>query len=220
MRVWRFSLYYVVVFGAYVALAAWLPKLLRGRVRPEPVPRGLADRPVHLPGVAAASGGRLDLRPRRSTCHVRDVRRDARASGILMMPYGCIVIERNDGTTNEILPWTVGVGMFTLLVFITGCAMGIGRRPSTSTSRVLPEGRRRGRRPRRIHRRARRFFLPPMFAYATAWTGAPQATFGVLFLRPSGRPCGCTGRSPAVLHRQAPTSPTSSKHDYSPQMPG
>ena len=26
MRVWRFSLYYVVVFGAYVALSAWLPK--------------------------------------------------------------------------------------------------------------------------------------------------------------------------------------------------
>ena len=25
MRVWRFSLYYVAVFGAYVALAAWLP---------------------------------------------------------------------------------------------------------------------------------------------------------------------------------------------------
>ncbi|MCX7783518.1 MAG: MFS transporter, partial [Meiothermus sp.] len=26
IRVWRFSLYYVVVFGAYVALSAWLPK--------------------------------------------------------------------------------------------------------------------------------------------------------------------------------------------------
>jgi MFS transporter, NNP family, nitrate/nitrite transporter len=26
VRVWRFSLYYVAVFGAYVALAAWLPK--------------------------------------------------------------------------------------------------------------------------------------------------------------------------------------------------
>lgn len=26
VRVWRFSLYYVVVFGAYVALSAWLPK--------------------------------------------------------------------------------------------------------------------------------------------------------------------------------------------------
>src|SRR5690625_37963 len=26
MRVWRFSIYYVAVFGAYVALSAWLPK--------------------------------------------------------------------------------------------------------------------------------------------------------------------------------------------------
>ena len=26
IRVWRFSLYYVTVFGAYVALSAWLPK--------------------------------------------------------------------------------------------------------------------------------------------------------------------------------------------------
>src|SRR5690606_354448 len=26
IRVWRFSLYYVAVFGAYVGLAAWLPK--------------------------------------------------------------------------------------------------------------------------------------------------------------------------------------------------
>ena len=26
MRVWRFGFYYVTVFGAYVALALWLPK--------------------------------------------------------------------------------------------------------------------------------------------------------------------------------------------------
>ncbi len=30
MRVWRFSLYYVVVFGAYVALSAWLPSYYAG----------------------------------------------------------------------------------------------------------------------------------------------------------------------------------------------
>jgi NNP family nitrate/nitrite transporter-like MFS transporter len=29
VRVWRFSLYYVVVFGAYVALSAWLPSYFR-----------------------------------------------------------------------------------------------------------------------------------------------------------------------------------------------
>ena len=29
IQVWRFSLYYVVVFGAYVALSAWLPNYYR-----------------------------------------------------------------------------------------------------------------------------------------------------------------------------------------------
>jgi DNA helicase-2/ATP-dependent DNA helicase PcrA len=30
-------------------------------------------------------------------------------------------INTADGTTTEVLPWQVGVGLFTLLVFITGC---------------------------------------------------------------------------------------------------
>ena len=33
VRTWRFGLYYVVVFGAYVALSLWLPDLLQPRVR-------------------------------------------------------------------------------------------------------------------------------------------------------------------------------------------
>ncbi|MEI2641707.1 MAG: MFS transporter [Candidatus Nanopelagicales bacterium] len=104
-------------------------------------------------------------------------------TGILMMPYGHIVINRSDGGTSEILPWSVGVGMFTLLVFLTGCAMGIGK---AAVFKHIPEyfphdvgavgglvgsiGALGG------------FFLPPLFAYAAAWSGAPQATFGVLFL--------------------------------------
>ena len=88
-----------------------------------------------------------------------------------MMPYGYIVIERADGATSEILPWTVGVGLFTLLVFITGCAMGVGKAAVYKTSRIL----------------RRRTSVPwvgsvgsigaleasscPMFAYATAWSG-------------------------------------------------
>src|SRR5205807_4124117 len=35
VRVWRFSLYYVVVFGAYVALSAWLPDYLRTNYFPD-----------------------------------------------------------------------------------------------------------------------------------------------------------------------------------------
>ena len=49
------------------------------------------------------------------------------ASGILMMPYGYIVLTNPDGTTNEVMPWSVGVVLFTVLVFIIGCAMGIGK---------------------------------------------------------------------------------------------
>jgi nitrate/nitrite transporter NarK len=44
-----------------------------------------------------------------------------------MMPYGYIVLSNPDGTTNEVLPWSVGVVLFTFLVFIIGCAMGIGK---------------------------------------------------------------------------------------------
>ena len=81
------------------------------------------------------------------------------------------------------MPWTVGVVLFTVLVFIIGCAMGIGK---AAVYKHIPEyfphdvgavgglvgslGALGG------------FFLPPLFAYATAWTGAPQATFGVLFV--------------------------------------
>ncbi len=184
MRVWRFSLYYVVVFGAYVALSAWLPKyyvdvydialtqaalltalfifpasLLR------PVGGWVSDR-VGARKVMYATFGTMLI-----------------TTGILMMPYGYIVINTADGGTNEILPWQVGPALFTVLVFITGCAMGIGK---AAVYKHIPEyfphdvgavgglvgsiGALGG------------FFLPPMFAYATSWTGAPQATFGVLFL--------------------------------------
>ena len=33
VRTWRFGLYYVVVFGAYVALSLWLPTYYTPRVR-------------------------------------------------------------------------------------------------------------------------------------------------------------------------------------------
>jgi MFS transporter, NNP family, nitrate/nitrite transporter len=46
VRVWRFSLYYVVVFGAYVALSAWLPDYYRTNY--------LADLP-HQDGVRMAA---------------------------------------------------------------------------------------------------------------------------------------------------------------------
>jgi len=73
--------------------------------------------------------------------------------------------------------------LFTALVFVIGCAMGIGK---AAVYKHIPEyfphdvgavgglvgslGALGG------------FFLPPLFAYANKWTGLPQSTFFVLFL--------------------------------------
>ncbi len=184
IRVWRFGLYYVVTFGAYVALAAWLPKYY-----------------VDVYGVPLAGAALLTalfifpaslLRPVGGYFSDRIGARKVMyttfavmliCTGILMMPYGYVVVQHSDGTTSDILPWQVGVALFTVLVFLIGCAMGIGK---AAVYKHIPEyfphdvgavgglvgslGALGG------------FFLPPLFAYATALTGAPQATFGVLFL--------------------------------------
>jgi NNP family nitrate/nitrite transporter-like MFS transporter len=99
-----------------------------------------------------------------------------------MMPYGHIVVLDGEGVANEVLPWHVGVVLFTVLVFVIGCAMGIGK---AAVYKHIPEyfphdvgavgglvgslGALGG------------FFLPPLFAYTTSWTGLPQSTFFVLF---------------------------------------
>ena len=60
-QVWRFGLYYVVFFGAYVAMSLLLAQVLRGHLPGFFAGSGPADRPVHLPGQLAAAPGRLPL---------------------------------------------------------------------------------------------------------------------------------------------------------------
>src|SRR5690554_6658861 len=94
VRVWRFSLYYVVVFGAYVALAAWLPKYY---VDVYDQPLGTAALLTALfifpASLLRPLGGHLADRfgARRvlyATFFVMLL-----ASGVLMMPYGYVVIK-------------------------------------------------------------------------------------------------------------------------------
>lgn len=183
VRVWRFSLYYVVVFGAYVALASWLPKYYVDVYGLELKNAALLTALFIFPAsLLRPLGGWFSdkfgaRRVMYATFGVMLL-----ASGVLMMPYGYIVIARPDGTTSEVLPWSVGVAAFTALVFVIGCAMGVGK---AAVYKHIPEyfphdvgavgglvgslGALGG------------FFLPPAFALATGWTGLPQATFGVLF---------------------------------------
>lgn len=182
-RAWRFSLYYAVVFGAYVALASWLPKYYVD----------VYDVPLYKAALLTALfifpasllrpvGGWLSDRLGARKVMYATFATMLVATGVLMMPYGHIVVLDGEGGTSEVLPWSVGVVLFTVLVFITGCAMGIGK---AAVYKHIPEyfpndvgavgglvgslGALGG------------FFLPPLFAYANTWTGIPQSTFFVLF---------------------------------------
>jgi NNP family nitrate/nitrite transporter-like MFS transporter len=187
-RVWRFSLYYVVVFGAYVALASAMPKYYVNEYGVELWSAGLLTALFIFPAsLLRPVGGWMSdkLGARRvmyGTFFAMLI-----TSGILMMPSGFITVDvlesRAAGGTAEILPWDLGIIPFTVLLFLLGCAMGIGK---AAVYKHIPEyfpddvgavggfvgmiGGLGG------------FFLLPMFAYATALTGIPQALFGVLFL--------------------------------------
>jgi NNP family nitrate/nitrite transporter-like MFS transporter len=184
VRVWRFSLYYVVMFGAYVALASWLPIYYKEVYGQSLWHASLLTATFIFPAsLLRPVGGWMSdrLGARRIMYWTFGV--ILLTSGILMMPYGYIVLENPDGTTSDVMPWSVGVGLFALLVFVMGCAMGIGK---AAVYKHIPEyfpkdvgavgglvgslGALGG------------FFLPPLFAYTWELSGLPQATFFVLFV--------------------------------------
>ena len=184
MRVWRFSLYYVVTFGAYVALAAWLPKYYVD-VYDQPLSRAalLTALFIFPASLLRPVGGWMSDKVGARRVMYLTFGVMLLATGILMMPYGYIVLNNPDGTSNEVLPWSVSVQLFTVLVFFIGCSMGIGK---AAVYKHIPEyfphdvgavgglvgslGALGG------------FFLPLLFAYTTALTGMPQSTFFVLFV--------------------------------------
>ena len=104
-RVWRFSLYYVVVFGAYVALAAWLPKYYVD-VYGMPLSQAALLTAIFifpaslLRPVGGWMSDRIGARKVMYICFTIMLI----ASGILMMPYGHIVLANPNGTTSEIRP--------------------------------------------------------------------------------------------------------------------
>lgn len=182
-RVWRFSLYYVVVFGAYVALSAWLPKYYVDVYGLELKNAALLTALFIFPAsLLRPVGGYFSDRLGARRVMYLTFGLMLVASGILMMPYGHIVLSMNDGTNREVLPWSVGVVLFTFLVFVIGCAMGVGK---AAVFKHIPEYF-----PRDIGAvgglvgslgALGGFFLPPLFAYLARWSGFPQSTFFVIF---------------------------------------
>jgi MFS transporter, NNP family, nitrate/nitrite transporter len=188
LAVWRFSLYYVVVFGAYVALAAWIPRYYVD-VFGLPLSQAalLTALFIFPASLLRPLGGWLsDVYGARRVMYWSFGSMLA-ATLLLSLPNGHIVLSTpsaaDPGATREVLKFTMNVWLFTALVFVVGIAMGVGK---AAVYKYIPEyfpkdvgavgglvgllGALGG------------FVLPPLFAYSEWLTGMPQTTFFILFL--------------------------------------
>jgi NNP family nitrate/nitrite transporter-like MFS transporter len=59
------------------------------------------------------------------------------------------------------------------------------------------------------------FFLPPLFAYAAAWTGMPQATFFVIFIVTLVAAVWMHVTVVSMLHKASPDLANKFEHDHS-----
>ena len=164
LRVWRFSLYYVVVFGAYVALSVWLP-------------RYYVD-VYALPLKQAALLTALFIFPASLLRPVGGWLSDRLGARRLMYAIFTAMLVALLALS---IPDLVGVRAFTALVFVVGVAMGVGK---AAVYKYIPEyfpsdvgavggivgmlGALGG------------FFLPLSFAYLKAATGLATSAFMIV----------------------------------------
>lgn len=205
MRVWRFSLYYVAVFGAYVALSAWLPKYYVDNFDVSLSTAALLTATFIFPAsLLRPVGGWFSDRwgARRAMYWTFGVM--MASTLFLSMPGGHIVLQTRDGA-KDVLPYEIGIWPFAIAVFVLGCAMGIGK---AAVYKHIPEyfphdvgavgglvgmlGGLGG------------FFLPPLFAYGQSWSGLPSSTFFILFLLTAACSVWMHWTVVRMLHEQSP----------------
>lgn len=168
VRVWRFSLYYVVVFGAYVALSLALPKYYMAAYQLDlGVAALLAALFIFPASLLRPLGGWMsDTYGARVVMYVVFALMTI-AAGLLALPASVLPLD----------VWT-----FTVLVFVIGVGMGVGKAavfryiPDYFPKDVAAVGGLVG-----LLGALGGFALPLMFGYLKAWTGWTQTPFVVLF---------------------------------------
>ena len=169
LRVWRFGLYYVVVFGAYVALSLWLPNYYR-------TVYGLELKTAAFLTALFIFPASL-LRPLGGWLSDRYGARPVTYAVFALMLLACLPLCAPHGTFG----FEVGPGVFFALVEVIGIGMGVGK---ASVYKYIPDyypkdvglvgglvgtlGALGG------------FFLPLGFGYLEALTGRPEACFWIM----------------------------------------
>jgi NNP family nitrate/nitrite transporter-like MFS transporter len=169
-RVWRLSLYYVVVFGAYVALSGWLPKYYIDTYNLSLHQAALYTASFIFPAsLLRPFGGWLSDR-----------------YGPRVVMYG-VFATMLAALTVLAVPRIVSAGaqlppnLFAALMCIVGCGMGIGK---ASVFKYIPNYF-----PRDVGAVGGMvgllgalggFILPPVFGWLGRWTGVPEMAFAAL----------------------------------------
>jgi NNP family nitrate/nitrite transporter-like MFS transporter len=188
VRVWRFSLYYFLVFGGYVALSLWLPKYYID-VFGLPLKEAalLTALFVFPSGIIRAPGGWLSDRYGARTVMYWVLSVCVVASFLLMFPdvdMGFIVPAKYAGAgAGPRLSLRMGPYLFTVVVFVLGIAMGIGKAavfkhiPHYFPDKVGSVGGLVG-----VIGGLGGFVMPILFGAMTQATRLPTTTFAFLFV--------------------------------------
>jgi MFS transporter, NNP family, nitrate/nitrite transporter len=188
VRVWRFSLYYFLVFGGYVALSLWLPKYY---IDVFGLPLGQAALLTAIfvfpSGIIRAPGGWLSDRYGARTVMYWVLSICVVSSFLLMFPdvEMDFTVPARYAAAGEgpRLSLRMGPSLFTAIVFVLGLAMGIGKAavfkhiPHYFPDKVGSVGGLVG-----VIGGLGGFFMPILFGAMVQATHLPTTTFAFLFV--------------------------------------
>jgi len=126
IRVWRFSFYYFFVFGAFVALALWLPRYLVGVYGFDIATAGMIGALYSIPAsIFRAYGGVLSDRIGARPVMYWSLALSVIATLILSLPPTSYVMRGINGDISSHLE--IGVWTFIVATFVLGFFMSLGK---------------------------------------------------------------------------------------------
>jgi len=173
IRVWRFSLYYVIVFGAYVAYSAILPTYYQDVFKTDLKIAALLTTTFIFPASL--------LRPLGGWVSDRWGARNAMYATFVPIGAFFTILCIPSGVDDQGNAYGLPLWLVVTLIFLIGCTMGIGKAgvykhiPTYFPHHVGSVGGLVG-----MLGGLGGFFLPPMFAYIEKFTGLASTPFIVL----------------------------------------